>query len=319
MSPNQDAIEVLLQQVRSSGEDVLVRTKACNQLAEQLSSPSVVLTIQQAFIECLKSDTDVQFLTHLVGLFGKKKLVCCVEILIGMLTCSGKTAIEKSLGRDYRTGDKGMRLRIAIAQALGRIDDQRAVLPLIGLLNEPGENYRLRLAIAEALGRLGDHQALSPLIHIVSDDEEQSQYLKESAVKALGMLGDIRAMEPLLDMFESKKGWLNKFTFVKEQLIEAIGKIGAPDHKRAQDALFQALKDRAQYIRLAAVESLADVGDEHAIEHLLPCLFDKSEDVATATVNTLFHLGGEDLIRDILANTENLPQFVRDELEAYVP
>ena len=199
------------------------------------------------------------------------------------------------------------------------MEDQRAVLPLIAMLNEPGENYRLRLAIAESLGRLGDQQALLPLVDIVNNEDENSQYLKESAVKALGMLGDIRALEPLLDMFESKKGWLNKFTFVKEQLIEAIGKIGGPSDNRTQAALYQALEDRGQYIRLAAVESLAEVGDEQAVPHLLKRLFDKSDDVAMAAVNTLFHIGGEALIRDILASNDNLPQIIRDELESYVP
>jgi HEAT repeat protein len=312
-------LETLLSQFGASAESFTVRSKAANQLAERMQSPSTMAVVIQAFMECLKTETDVQLLGHVVSLMGKKKLYSVVDCLIGILMCSGDSAVEKHYGRDFRTGDKGLRLRITVAQALGRMEDQRAVLPLISLLNEPGENYRLRLAIAESLGRLGDQQALTPLVDLVNNDDENSQYLKESAVKALGMLGDIRALEPLLDMFESKKGWLNKFSFVKEQLIEAIGKIGGPSHNRAQEALFQALQDRGQYIRLAAVESLAEVGDEKAIPHLINTLFDKSEDVAFAAANSLFHIGGERLIREILETNENLPQCVRDELESYVP
>jgi HEAT repeat protein len=188
----------------------------------------------------------------------------------------------------------------------------------MSILGNQKENYRLRLSAAESLGRLGDTQALNPLINIVQDDQESSQYLKESAIKALGMLGDIRALDPLLEMFESQKGLKNKFNFLKEQIIEAIGRLGS-NHNRAQKALFDALEDEAPSIRLAAIESLTEIGDDESVEMIKHRLFDSDDDVAVAAVAALYQLGGETMIRDILETQENLPQFIRQELESYVP
>jgi hypothetical protein len=41
--------------------------------------------------------------------------------------------------------------------------------------------------------------------------------------------------------------------------------------------------------------------------------------VAIAAASTLYQLGGEALIREILDTQENLPNFIRQELETYVP
>ena len=119
-------------------------------------------------------------------------------------------------------------------------------------------------------------------------------------------------------MFESKKGFLNKFSFVKEQVIEAIGKIGHTNN-RVQENLIRSLSDRAAYIRLAAVESLGEVGDISVVPHLMACLHDKDDDVAVAAVHSLFQIGGLDLIKSILATHSDLREVVREELEAYVP
>lgn len=314
-SDNALPLDALLAQFQDATLEPGYRVKAVNQLVERADQPQVI----HALVSCVKNDTEITLLTHTIGMLGRKKLYSAVEVLLGLLACTNATKIEKQHGgKTFRQTDAGLRIRVAVIQALGRMEDQRAVDPLIALLSDMSENYRVRLAAAEALGRLGDQQALSPLVNIVQNDFESSQYLKESAVKALGMLGDIRALDPLLDMFESKKGWLNKFSFVKEQVIEAIGKIGHTNN-RVQENLIRSLSDRAGYIRLASVESLGEVGDVASVPHLMSCLQDKDDDVAIAAVHSLFQIGGLDLIKSILATQSNLRELVREELEAYVP
>jgi HEAT repeat protein len=316
MSPPEERkpinLEVLLQQILSAQEPVTVRLEAATQLAEHTDPQAV-----HALLSIINHETEPRLLMHVVSLLARKRIYSAVMPLIDLVLCTGRSGIEKEQP-NFAQSDIGIRIRIAAVQALGRMGDERAIVPLMSVLGNQKENYRLRLSAAESLGRLGDAQALNPLINIMQDEQEPSQYLKESAVKALGMLGDIRALDPLLEMFESKKGIKNKFNFLKEQIIEAIGRLGSNEN-RAQSALLDALEDEAVTIRLSAVESLGEIGDETCIPALKKCLFDADDDVAISTVATLFQLGGEPLIREILEQQDNLPHFVRQELESYVP
>ena len=78
-------------------------------------------------------------------------------------------------------------------------------------MNSKDENYKVRLACADALGRIGDKYAVKPLIELLEDETEKSMYLKESATFALGMLGDTSAIDPLVAILESKQGFFDKF------------------------------------------------------------------------------------------------------------
>ena len=72
-------------------------------------------------------------------------------------------------------------------------------------MSNKNENYRVRLACADALGRIGDRFVVAPLISVVEDEDEKSIYLRESAATALGLLGDSRAIDPLVSILETKK------------------------------------------------------------------------------------------------------------------
>ena len=93
--------------------------------------------------------------------------------------------------------------------------------------------------------------------------------------------------------------------------------IGNPDRK-ATDTLIYALSDEAPSIRLAAVEALEAIGDTDCLAHIRPLIYDKEDDVAIAAIAATYHLGGEAAVRELLA-LENLPQFLRDEIEGYIP
>lgn len=292
--------------------DSSARIEAASKMAE--SSDIQALT---NLLDALRQECDARVLMHVISLMARKQVYQAVMPLIDLVLLTGDTRFEQQFDKPL-SDDACIRVRVAAVQALGKMRDQRAIVPLMDTLNNQRENYRIRLAAAESLGRMGDAQALSPLVDVVQNDQETSHYVKESAVKALGMLGDIRALDPLLDVFEAKKGFKDKFAFLKEQIIEAIGRIGSRQNK-AVKVLLESLDDEASHIRMAAIESLAEVGDESCIVALTPRLLDAEDDVALAAVAAIYQLGGEVAVRDILATMDNLPQFVRDELECYVP
>jgi HEAT repeat protein len=73
--------------------------------------------------------------------------------------------------------------RWGAAEALGRMGDQRAVVPLIQALRD--EDWRVRMKAAWSLGRLGDPSAIGPLREAQRDPMEGVQ---EMAKEALGVI-----------------------------------------------------------------------------------------------------------------------------------
>jgi HEAT repeat protein len=98
-------------------------------------------------------------------------------------------------------------LKAMCAKAIANYKDNSTVITLLDCLNNKKEHYKVRLACADALGRIGDRYAVKPLLDLVEDDDEKSVYLKESATFALGLLGDTSVIDPLVAILESKQGF----------------------------------------------------------------------------------------------------------------
>ena len=96
--------------------------------------------------------------------------------------------------------DDLINLRVLCAKAISNHKDTSVVGALLYCLNNKDEHYKVRLACADALGKIGDRYAVAPLIDLVQDEEEKSVYLKESAASALGAIGDMRAIDPLVSI-----------------------------------------------------------------------------------------------------------------------
>jgi HEAT repeat protein len=272
----------------------------------------------------LNHDPDPRIIQHALLIVAQLKARSAVRALIAIATSipSEETDVKVAVfeGPDadiFKDSDAGIRLRVDAIRALGQIHDERAIGPLMTVLNDRDVNYRVRLAAADVLGKLGSHQAVNPLLTIALDDQERSIYLKESAIQALGVLGDFRALAPLIDMLESKRGFRDKFQFLKEKVLEAIGRIGNNNNQatpKAVQSLLMALEDEAPSIRLAAVEALGWMGERvarDAIEPLTKRVFDTDDIVAEAAIEALHCVGGQPALSALL-KLENLPRHLRE-------
>jgi len=247
-----------------------------------------------------------QVLLHLIKTVGKYRDKSSTSILIDILLLkNNKEATDKP--------EEYLKVRCMAATVLGNIKDQSSVVPLLYVLNAKDENYKLRLSSAEALGRIGDRFAVAPLIEVVTNEDEKSVYIRESAAKALGMLGDISALDPLINILETKKGIIDKFTFLKERIIEAIGKLGFKDAK-AIKALSNALMDESATIRLEAIETLSEIEDERVLSLIEKMIYDQEEDVARGAVAALYNVAGDEYLIDLLRRSD-LPGWCKDEAE----
>jgi hypothetical protein len=116
------------------------------------------------------------------------------------------------------------------AQKLGDIGDEKAVKPLIKLLNGKIDShiysivseiddefdedvmvFETIIAAAEALGKIGDKKATVPLIECLQSKkwwdffDRGESYMWIEAIKALGNIGDGRAVVPLNKLLENEE------------------------------------------------------------------------------------------------------------------
>jgi HEAT repeat protein len=123
-------------------------------------------------------------------------------------------------------------------------------------LNDKNSNYKIKLASAEALGKIGDKNAFDILGRIATDENEESAYIKESAVTALGMLGDERAIDVFSSIMNTKQIFREKFSFLKEKIMEAMGKFDISRNKKALEIITTSLYDNNPAVRISAIEAL---------------------------------------------------------------
>ena len=161
------------------------------------------------------------------------------------------------------------------------------------------------------MGRIGDKYAVKPLIDLVEDEEEKSVYLKESATFALGLLGDTSAIDPLVSILESKHGFLGKFSFLKEKIVEALGKLNY-NNKKVIKALKNSLLDSSPMVRINAIEAIMNSDDDESVELIKPSLQDDDNDVKKNALIALYNLQGRSILDEVI----ELPiysQFLKDE------
>lgn len=197
--------------------------------------------------------------------------------------------------------DNFISVRAMSAKAIANLKDTAAVTPLLYCLNNKEENYKIRLACADALGKLGDRYAVAPLIEVVTDQNERSVYVKESAACALGLIGDVRAVEPLVNILNSSKGILNRFTFLKERVIEALGKLKLGNSEFVFSALKNSLVDDSAQVRISAIEAIMNSEHPKSSATIKPLLQDSDEEVRKNALIALYNIDGRDILDEVIS------------------
>lgn len=236
------------------------------------------------------------------------------DVLIYLIRCVDKHRQKSSINLVVDillNRDNSVNLRSMCAKAIANFKDTDAVTPLLYCLNNKNEHYQLRLACADALGRVGDKYAVAPLINIVQDEDEKSVYVRESAAVALGMLGDLRAIDPLVSILETKKGFIDKFTFLKERVIEVLGKFNF-NNDRIFKALEHSLTDESACIRINAIEALMDSEDERAYDLIKGMLEDLDDEVKKNALIALYNMSGRDILYEVIEDKKYC-DFLREE------
>jgi HEAT repeat protein len=196
--------------------------------------------------------------------------------------------------------------RADAARALGWVEEQSAVLALVGRLDDRHEE--VRAAAVEALGRLGDVRALAPLVEGLWDDsglqhtrvvlalrefgatavepllahERRHHAATATIADLLGAVGEASALEPLTE-------WCSDAApEVRAAALRALGTLGTCD--RTYYYALRALGDDDVEVRAAAARALGRSRRQEAAPYLAEALHDDWE-VAVESAHGLRDLG----------------------------
>lgn len=178
-----------------------------------------------------------------------------------------------------------------IIDALRRLRDDRAVLPLVEMLRHPRETIRARAA--EALGQIGDPVAVDSLIDLLQRDFNAK--VQAAAAKALGELKDPQAI-PALEQA------LQHSTHVRCKALIALGEIGG---RRALRSLIELTEDPAPTVRYHAANCLAKAGDRSALPALEALARDTDEMVRRTAVKAMQDLGDDRTPEEIVQGAQS--------------
>ena len=239
----------------------------------------------------LSDENDIQLLSGVIRLADMLRARSTLPILTDILLR------KKANSEDT---DELIDLRVLCAKAIANYKDTSTVGVFLYCLNNKDENYKIRLACADALGRVGDKFAVEPLIKVVKDEDEKSVYVKESATFALGLLGDTSAIDPLVSIIESKQGIWDKFSFLKEKIIEALGKLNINNAKVLR-VFKSSLMDSSPMVRINTIEALMNSDYEEAPELIRQALHDDDEEVQRNAMIALYNMNGRDILDEIIS------------------
>jgi HEAT repeat protein len=140
------------------------------------------------------------------------------------LAASSDPRVVDILIKALKDDSYGRKTGKAAARAMGKLDNSRAVEPLIDALRD----HEIFEAASEALVTLGSSHVFKPLINALDMNDKS----RRAVVVVLGMLGDQRAVEPLIKALEDSD------RDISQVAANALGKLGNP---RAVEPLVQSL------------------------------------------------------------------------------
>lgn len=188
---------------------------------------------------------------------------------------------------------------LQVVEALGQIEDPRALPPLVQILK--AEDPSLCVRAVDALGRRGGQEVVGPIIEMT---RHPNPHVRACAVEALGRLHATEAVDTICSLL-SDKAW-----DVRRQAAEILGRLQDP---QAVPSLAQTLKDSDGDVREATVAALGNLQDRRAVVPLISVLRDSSSEVRRAAAATLARLDAEWFNRsEARAALEELQAGLRD-------
>ena len=121
----------------------------------------------------------------------------------------------------------------------------------------------------------------------------------------------------MVGILESKNGLIDKFTFLKERVLEALGKLNVGNDKRVFKALQKSLTDESPQIRINAIEALMESDCDEAADLIEGCLTDKNDEVKKNALIALYNMKGREFLDKIISENK-YGEFINNEAKILI-
>ncbi len=186
-------------------------------------------------------------------------------------------AVPKLLRILETTDPDDERAVLRIVDAFRRLEDPRAVLPLLNLMDSSKKLIRQRAI--EALGKTGDRSARELLEAALASDPADE--VRNAAAKALGEIGDPASVYALENALRGPQN-------LRSQAVMALGAMKSPTSTRA---ILELVEDPAEAVRYHVATALGELGGEEAIHALEKLTTDDADMVRRSAFKALETLG----------------------------
>lgn len=188
--------------------------------------------------------------------------------------------------------------KVERADAVGKLIANRAVEPLISLLDGP--NPSVRTAAINALGAIASDHAVEVLLSLVRNNHE----LRGSVISALEWVGCRHngVAQMLVNVLEDS-------TTESDVRLAAIRALDGHRCKAAFTVLRNALNDSDEDVRVAAIEAFRSSGDKRAVEAIITLVTNEAEStrVRSSSVAALGQMRDKRAVEPLLAILSNSP------------
>ncbi|MEL6342669.1 MAG: HEAT repeat domain-containing protein [Myxococcota bacterium] len=194
-------------------------------------------------------------------------------------------------------------LQEQVARVLGKLNDRRAVPPLITILEDKEQPPRLREEAARVLGKLGDRSAIDALIAGLNESGSALLNVRAESARSLGMLKASKARKALEEAMEELDDKLRNYA------IDAVGELGDP---QSVDPLIKQLNGFRSSGRSGIIQALGKIGDARAIPHLTEVAEERPITYLNGmAIQSLASLGEASVVKMILTNRRFHPEMDR--------
>ena len=137
---------------------------------------------------------------------------------------------------------------------------------------------------------------------------------------ALGSLGDNRALDVFDNIINAKEFFQEKFTYLKESVVETLSKFDITKNKKALHILKTSLMDNNATVRIAAIETLMN-SDYDANYDLIYERLKNDDDVEVKknALVALYNISDEKILYEVINDNEfnnELKNYAKEILES---
>ena len=270
-------VELLIEQLES--EDLEVRRSAVVALGRIGDS-----TATPALVEALSDESLAIDAANALGRIGDARAVDGLVNLIGNSDASVRQAAVSALNSLTLPSmaeriipllhDPDPNVRESAVKIAGYFGYPESARPLLDLTND--SNERVRCAALEHLPFVEDERALDVVLQAM---KEETPNVRAAAARALGNMFAPEVVRPLIEGLSDEDVWVRYFS------ARALGRVRSED---GVEALRRIVEDeKFNHVRIAALDSLGQIGGERIAGIVTGLVHDDDPDVARAAQSAL--------------------------------